>query len=143
MFSNLCFGYCNHQLFFVCWLPSGTFKLNLYQYTNSWMWLFVFYLALIFLGNTWIHLLDKEKTEIFNFSMIIDLREGKLGSSQLYSTKKLTLCRRGVCLFQLWPYLFHTIYFDAKLNCLKWNCFWYWNTIYTKLNCLIWNCFDI
>ena len=22
----------------------------------------------------------------------------------------------------------------AKLNCLKWNCFWYWNCTYTKLN---------
>ena len=25
----------------------------------------------------------------------------------------------------------------AKLNCLKWNCFWHWNCIYTKLICLI------
>ena len=25
----------------------------------------------------------------------------------------------------------------AKLNCLKWNCFWHWNCTYTKLNCLI------
>ena len=28
----------------------------------------------------------------------------------------------------------------AKLNCLKWNCFWHWNCTYAKLNCLIWNC---
>ena len=25
----------------------------------------------------------------------------------------------------------------AKLNSLKWNCFWHWNSTYTKLNCLI------
>ena len=24
----------------------------------------------------------------------------------------------------------------AKLNWLKWNCFWHWNCTYTKLNCL-------
>ena len=25
----------------------------------------------------------------------------------------------------------------AKLNCLKWSCFWHWNCNYAKLNCLI------
>ena len=31
----------------------------------------------------------------------------------------------------------------AKLNCLKWNCFWHWNSTNAKLNCLKYNCFDI
>ena len=32
---------------------------------------------------------------------------------------------------------------DDEINCLTWNCFWYWNCTYAKVNCLILNGFDI